>query len=648
MNHRKRLTFISLGLLAIYSLLILRYYKIQICEGDHWLAEAIGQHEFRVQDPFLRGTFFGNTQLRKGGTEVLQPFAIDITKFHLCLDAVVIPESHRDIIAQKIWSFVGEGSYENLRSHFDKKSRYRKLCLWLNRPLHDRILIWWKSYATKYKLPSNALFFITDYQRSYPFGKLLGQVLHTLREVKDEKTGRAFPTGGLEAYFNHLLEGEPGERKLLRSPLNHLDLDRVVKIPRDGSDIYLTIDPAIQTIAEQELERGVVEANACGGRLILMNSQTGEILALAQYPFFDPADYKKFFNNKEYIEHTKVSSVSDAFEPGSIMKPITVAIALQANEEAEQKALPKLFDPQDPIDVTRTLFPGRQNSPLRDLTSNRRMNMYMGIQKSSNVYVAQLADRIMHSFDSFWYQEKLHALGFGRKTGIELPAETSGLVPSPQRFHINGVPEWSLATPYSLAMGYNILVSGLQIVRAYAAIANGGFLVRPTLVKKIISPSGEELILPKSSKERVLSSSVTQEVIRAIRFTTLPGGTGFRAALEHHSSGGKTGTTEKMVLGKYDKRRHISSFIGITPVRQVGECAPLVMLVSIDEPEYGFRSDGTKNYMGGRCAAPVFSRVGDRVFKYLGVSADKEKNDYRKEVADLKVLYEEWNCSKSH
>lgn len=646
MSYRKRSTLIVLGVFALYALLVLRYYKIQICEGDHWAAEALGQHEFCVRDPFRRGTFFANTTVRKGDKDLQQPFAVDITKFHLCADPLAIPECHRDEIIQGILQFIEGQTYDDLSLKLDKKSRYCKLYPLLDVSVHDRLSLWWKGYATKHRLPTNALFFITDYQRSYPFGKLLGQVLHTLREIKDEKTGKAFPTGGMEAYFNHILEGDVGERKLLRSPLNRLDTNRVIKLPKDGSDIYLTINPVIQTIAEEELERGVLEAKAQGGRLILMNSQTGEILALAQYPFFDPTNYKEYFNNKERIEHTKVSFVSDVFEPGSIMKPLTVAIALQANEEASLKSQKKIFDPEEPIDVTRTLFPGRKGSPLKDISRNSQLNMYMAIQKSSNVYVAQLADRIIQSLGVAWYQQKLLALGFGRKTGIELPSEASGLVPSPHRFHINGSLEWSLSTPYSLAMGYNILATGIQMVQAYAILANGGYAVRPTLVKKIVSASGEEYHLPTKEKTRLFSEEITREVIRAMRFTTLPGGSGFRASPKHHSSAGKTGTTEKMIHGKYDKRRHIASFIGFTPVESSeGNFPPLVMLVSIDDPEYGLRADGTKNYMGGRCAAPIFSRVADRTLLYLGILPDKKLRNCDEEAAALKRLYEEWNRS---
>ena len=645
MNYRRQLTLIAIGILSLYAFLIVRYYKIQICDGEHWAVEAANQHEFRVTDHFQRGTFFADTSLRKGEKERFQPLAIDVTKFHLCLDAVVVPQEYRDEIAHMVVVMVGEGNYEHIRSEFDKKSRYRKLYISLDVSIRDRILAWWKPYAIKHKIPSNALFFISDYQRSYPFGKVLGQVLHTLRDVKDEKSGKAFPTGGLESYFNHLLEGENGERKLLRSPLNRLDVDKITKIPRDGCDVYLTIDANIQTIAEQEIALGVLEAKARSGRAIVLNSHTGEILALAQYPFFNPMEYREFFNSDDRIEDTKVKAVSDVFEPGSIMKPLTIAIALLANEEMKKRCEKVLFDPCEPIDVSRRLFPGRQKTPLKDIVSNRYLNMYMAIQKSSNVYMAQLADRIVQKLGADWYEQRLQDFGFGKKTGIELPAEAVGLVPSRKRFHKNKSPEWSLSTPYSLAMGYNLLATSMQMVQAYAVFGNGGFLVQPTLVKKIVSSSEEERSLPsRRGKVRLLSETIVSEVVRAMRFTTCAGGTGFRASPKKYSSAGKTGTTEKLVDGRYDKKRHIASFIGLSPVEAVSETAvPLVILVSIDDPAYGMREDGTKNYMGGRCAAPVFSRIASRVLPYLGIPEDKQQHSCYEELAQLKALYEEWN-----
>lgn len=377
----------------------------------------------------------------------------------------------------------------------------------------------------------------------------------------------------------------------------------------------------------------------------MMDPYSGEILALAQYPFFNPGDYKEYFNDKEKIEYTKVSVVSDVFEPGSIMKPITVALALKGNEELISRGEKPLFSPQDPIDVTRTIFPGRANKPLKDITPRKRLNMYMAIQKSSNVYMAQLADRIVSRLGVDWYRKQLLSLGFGGVSGVEIPAEAPGMVPSPNRFHSNGSPEWSLSTPYSLAMGYNIMATGIQMAVAYSALLNGGYLVKPTLVKEIRTPTGRRYTIRKErGAEKLFSDGTVSELIRAMSLTTLPGGTGVRASMKHFSSGGKTGTSEKIFEGKYCKNRHISSFIGFSPANFDKNVLPkFVLLVSIDDPAHIVLEDGTKNYMGGRCAAPVFSAIASRVLPYLGVSPDKEGSGCREFVESLKRSFEEWN-----
>ncbi|WP_213357835.1 peptidoglycan D,D-transpeptidase FtsI family protein [Chlamydiifrater phoenicopteri] len=645
MRKKKRLIFVVIGLFVFYSLLIARYYEIQILSGDKWAAEATMQHEFRVKEPFRRGTFFASTLSGVGVKEDFRPLVFDLTKFHIFLDPASIPDSHKEEIAERLVSLVGEGSKDFICSEMNKKSRSRKVFTWQDKECRQRILSWWRPFALKNKIPSNAIYFVTDYRRSYPAGKLLGQVLHTIREVKDEKTGRAFPTGGLEAYFNHILEGESGERKLLRSPLNRLELDQVIKMPKDGADIFLTINHHLQTIAEEELEKGVLAAKARGGRVIMMDPSSGEILALAQYPFFDPSDYKEYFNDKERIEYTKVSMVSDVFEPGSIMKPITVAIALKGNEELVSRGEQPLFSPQDPMDVTRTTFPGRASKPLRDITPRKKLNMYMAIQKSSNVYMAQLADRIVNRLGAEWYRDQLLLLGFGDTSGIELPAEASGVVPSPKRFHANGSPEWSVSTPYSLAMGYNIMATGVQMAAAYSTLLNGGYLVRPTLIKEIRTSNGQCYAIRKErGTEKLFSDSVVLELVKAMRLTTMPGGTGVRASLKGFSSGGKTGTSEKIFEGKYCKNRHISSFIGFCPANFSKNILPrFVLLVSIDDPAHIILEDGTKNYMGGRCAAPVFSAIASRALPYLGVSPENEEGACREFVRSLKQLFEEWN-----
>lgn len=655
---KKRLVMVAIGLFFLFSLLIAQYFKIQILESEKWAREALSQHEFIVKEPFRRGTFFSNTTIKKGHPETPQPFVFDVTKFHLFIDPLSIPEKSRDEVAETIIQMARLGGEE--RKEFDVKSRSRRLALWLDRETKDALLEWWLPYAKKHKIARNALYFVTDYKRSYPFGKLLGQVLHTIREMKDEATSEGLPTGGLEAYFNDYLKGKQGKRKLLRSPLNHLEIDKVLNLPENGADIYLTINHCIQAIVEEELEKGVLATHAKGGWAAMMDPATGEILALGQYPFFDPSNYRDYFNDPEKIEDSKVKAVTDAFELGSIMKPITIAIALKANAALQKQGRETLFDLSEKIDTTRTIFPGRASRPLKDTNGpHRLLNMHMAIQKSSNIYMAQLVDRVISTLGNTWYRRQLvDTFGFGRKTGIELPAEAVGLVPTPGKCYPNGALEWSVPTPYSLSIGYNLLATSLQMLRAYAVFANGGFLPEPTLVRKIVS--GDTILLDhqdvKNSFPRVLDRDLVKEVVRGMKFSTKTGGTGHLADIHGYTEAGKTGSAEKIISGVYSKQKHISSFIGFAPASlDEMSVARFVLIVSLDEPE-ALIVDGIKNYMGGRCAAPVFKEIARRTLEYLGVPPDDpygyplgdprynpEKADWAKEVKELKLLYEQWN-----
>lgn len=649
MRQKKRLVIIAIGMFFLFSLLIVNYFRIQILEGEKWTRHALAQHEFIMTEPFRRGTFYSNPTLKIGHPETPQPLVFDVTKFHLYIDPISIPAEHRDEMAKVITSFAPVK-----RAEFDRKSRSRRLVLWLDREKKDAILAWWRPFAKQKKIASNALYFVTDYQRSYPYGKLLGQVLHTIREMKDEITHEGLPTGGLEAYFNDYLKGKLGKRKLLRSPLNQLEIDKVIEEPEDGADVYLTINHCVQAIVEEELEKGVQAAQAKGGWAVMLNPYNGEILAMAQYPFFDPANYRAFFNDPERIEDAKVKAVSDAFELGSIMKPITIAIALKANVELKKKGRAKLFDPHEKIDVTRSIFPGRASHPLHDLPHHRAVNMYMALQKSSNIYVAQLVDRVIKTLGNEWYRNALvDIFSFERKTGIELPGEAYGLVPTPGKLHPNGTLEWSLPTPCSLAIGYNMLATSVQMLRAYAVLANGGFLIDPTLVRKIVKKDEvivDNTLIPK--KRRVLEEEITQEVVKAMKFSTHQGGTGRLARVNGYTGAGKTGTAEKIVGGVYSKQSYISSFIGFSPAH----VPRFVLIVTIDEPKPVRLEGGIKNYVGGRCAAPVFAKISKRTLEYLGEPPDDphgyppgdprydpEKADWIKEIRELKLLYEQWN-----
>ena len=517
--------------------------------------------------------------------------------------------------------------------------------MWLSQEERNRILQWWDGYYKSHKLPRNALYFVQDYKRSYPFRGLLGQVLHTVREEEDGKTKKTIPTGGLELVFNNLLKGVEGKRMLLRSPRHPMDAGQVIAAPENGADVYLTINHYIQAIAEEEIGKAVQKAGAKRGWAIMMNPRSGEIYALAQYPTFEPAEYARYF--EKHSDDMQVKAITDPFEPGSTMKPLTLAICLKANAELKRRGKPPLFSPDEKVLTAGGRFPGR-SKPISDLHPHKFLNMDLALQKSSNVYMARMIQRVIEVLGEKWYRECLHDLfGFGQKTGIELPGESVGLLPTPGKKHPSGALEWSAPTPFSLAFGHNILVNSMQMVKSYAIIANGGFDVKPTLVRKIVktrADGSEEVIFDHTAEELntrvLLEPEITERVIRSMKFVTKPGGTASKADVPGYTEAGKTATTEKIVNGVYSKKDHIATFIGFTPANN----AQFVLLVAIDDPEFKYIPGVGKNQHGGTCAAPAFREIASRTLQYLGVEPDDPLGtDWSQETKALKEIYLKWN-----
>ena len=641
-------------LFGFFSLAVGRYFLIQVTESKKWQERAELQQARVVQEPFRRGCFFSNTDLLKHQRLGAQPFVVDVQKFHLYIDPLMIPPEAKKEMAVKLIGYCSQKGLDKklFVSAFFRKSRSRKLASFLDQNERDQILSWWQNFAKKQKIVRNALFFVEDYQRSYPFGPMLGQVLHTIRDNKDEKTLQGVPTGGLEMQFNSLLQGRPGRKILAHSPRHALQMGTVLEEAEDGADITLTINHQLQAIVEDELAKGVEKAKAKSGWAIMMDPFTGEVLALAQYPFFDPRKYRDYFNDKALIEETKVKAITDANEVGSLMKPVTLAIALKANRELKAKGSPALFDPAEKIAVSDGTFPGRKKK-ISDVHPHSFLNMEMALQKSSNIYMARLADRIVKKMGNAWYREQLSLFGFGHKTGVELPAEVDGLLPRIGKCHPNGALEWSTPTPYSLAMGHNIQATTLQLVRTYAIFANGGYLVRPTLVKKIVK-KGKLIYEHKipELKERIIDEDILVQVVNSMKYTTKKGGSAFRADIWGYTEAGKTATTEKIVNGTYAKDHNLASFIGFAPLSH----PRFVLVVAIDEPAPIFIPGFGKNSRGGQCAAPVFREMGKRALQVLGVPSDdpygypagdprsdREKADWYKQVTKLQELFEQWN-----
>lgn len=658
-SDRRRLLAIAFFIFILFALLTLQFYHIQIQEGDKWSALGDRQHFFIVGEPFARGTFYANNSIKKAHPETPQRLALDIEKYHLYIDPLALPEKRKQEMSDALITMLQIPLEEEaaFREQFFKKSHSRKIKPWLDLELRNVLLEWWQDFAKHYKIPRNALYFASDYQRTYPFGKLLGQVLHTVQNQKDERTDQAVPTGGLELYFNKYLQGKPGKRRLLRSPRNSIETGQVISTPENGADIYLTVNCVLQAIVEEELERGVKKYKALAGSAILMDPKNGEILALAQYPFFFPQDYQSYFNDPLKIEHTKIKSITDAYEPGSVMKPITLAIALMANEELKERGEKPLFDPEEKMPTSNGKFPGR-SKPISDTRLHYYLNMDMAVRHSSNIYVSRLVERIIERLGAPWYRSKLQFFGFGRRTGIELPSESPGLLPAFGKKYPNGHFEWSISTPFSLAFGHNLLANGLQIVRAYALFANGGHFVKPTLVRKIVrkNAEGEEELIYQRPVEKGQESQIPKEIlerlIQSMKYTTKPGGTCRRGDIWGYTEVGKSSTAKKIVNGVYSERRYVPGFVGFAPVKDPA----FVMMIYLDEPDYGYIQGIGKNHNGGACCAPIFRDIAKRCLEYLGVEPDDPYGypvgdpRYRKELADwimetqkLQEMYEKWN-----
>lgn len=661
-SEKFRLIIIALGIFFLFSLLITQFYVIQIIEGAKWSAQAQRQHFFIIKEPFIRGAFYSNPYIKKGHPAEPQPFVIDVPKFHLFADCESIPDSLKDEIAAYILEHYQISMAERLqlRAQLEKPSRSRKLASWLDKETHKQLTAWWSKYARKHKIPTNALFCVKDYQRSYPFGKLLGQVLHTIQNQKDEATHQALPTGGLELYFNRYLKGVQGKRRLMRSPRHSLETGEVISYPEHGADIYLTINPCLQAIVEDEIEKGVKKCKAKSGWAVMMEPKTGEILALAQYPFFNLPEYQTYFNDPSLIEHTKVKAVTDANEPGSVFKPFTIAIALKANQYFKAKGEKELFGEDEKIPTSNGRFPGR-SKPITDTSMHYFLNLDMAMQKSSNIYMGRLAERIINRLGPEWYKQQIQLFGFGEKTKIELPAESAGALPTPGKFHPNGALEWSIPTPFSLAIGHNIQANSIQLARALSVFANGGYLNEPTLVRRIVKKDQngcEIVVMDRTSGDRVqsfpkvLDKEIVDRVLQAMRFVVKPGGTATRADVPGYSVVGKTSTPKKIVNGLYSEKLYCPTFGGITPVNDPA----FVIVITIDEPEYGYIPGYGKNHHGGNCTAHVFRAIAKRSLEYLGIPPDDpfgypygdprrdpKKALWMEETRKLQEIYNKWN-----
>lgn len=419
--------------------------------------------------------------------------------------------------------------------------------------------------------------------RYYPQGQLAGQLIGFVGRDSEGLEG-------LELKYNEYMRGETGSAVAERDAHGRRVLVQGIEglqVP-PGGDIHLTLDTAIQHMAEKELEASILKYRAKVGVAIIVEPYTGEVLALANYPAFNPNLY-----NKQSADQRRNRAVADSFEPGSTFKTVLAAAALEEGIVGKDD----LFY----CEMGKFPYAGRV---INDTHPHAWLSFSKILQVSSNIGFTKVADKLKKE-RYFKYIEKF---GFGRVTGLDAPGEAPGLVRRPET--------WAAIDLATHAFGQGISATPMQMVMAYAAIANGGFLMRPYVTRRVVSPQGQVLLENQPHVvRRVISEKTAKQLTSMLSEVTEEGGTGMMANIEGFAVAGKTGTAQKAdpVHGGYSAKKRVASFVGFVPAN-----APrLVALVLIDEPEV--------NVYGGVVAAPVFRNVAQGALRRLAVAPQKSE-----------------------
>jgi len=404
---------------------------------------------------------------------------------------------------------------------------------------------------------------------------------------------------GIERYYDSMLKGSSarfsGEKDAMGRTLVYQDPDKTV--PLEGMEVELTIDKTIQYVAEKALKKAVDKYDAVGGTAIVMDPSTGEVLAMANQPSFDPNDIGSFGSS-----HWKNRAVTDVYEPGSTFKIFLIAAAL---DEGLVKPSNTFFCENGNYRVADRVFHDHEKYGWLDVPHI--------IKYSSNICSAKIGEKL----GKVQLYRYMLAFGFGSKTGIDLPGEASGSLR-----HYN---KWSGVTLHTVSFGQGVSVSGVQLLSAVSSIANGGFLMKPYVVRSVKDPSGA--VVSESHPvvtRRVISSETAGTLTDMLVGVTEEGGTGVKAAIADFEVAGKTGTAQKpdFKRGGYARGAYVASFVGFVPAKN----PRLAILVTVDEPK--------GEYYGGLVSGPVFKEIAEESLAYLGVFKANTSAPEMAEAAD--------------
>ena len=556
--QQTRLIVAILSFLVIFVVILIRLFVIQVLYSKNYVKLADSQHNLTLTLYPQRGLMYDRN---------MNVLALSLKVFSVYAEPRIM--ENKDEIANILSTIL---QLEEDKVH--KKLAKDKLFVWIKRRITEAEAVQIK------KLKLHGIGLLNENKRYYPKG---GLASHVIGFAGIDEHGLE----GLELQYNKYLKGKKGWRSLLRDAKQRMlpafEYEYVSEV--DGYDLVLTIDEGIQHIVEDELDRVFLKSNAKGATVVVMDPATGQIYAMANRPGYNP---NKF--NDSVADERRNRAICDYFEPGSTFKIITATAAL---EEKVVTLDDIFFCENGSYKISRHTL--HDHKPHGDLT------VAQIIEKSSNIGVAKIAQKLGEE-RLYKYIKKFK---FGEISGIDLPGEVAGV--------IRPVSKWSKLSIGSIPMGQEICTTVLQMARAMAVIANGGYLVQPRVVQKIVDNCGEIIqdfdIKPK---ERIISAKTAEDMRYTLK-RVVDSGTGTRAAMKGYSAGGKTGTAQKIEpTGGYSHSKFIASFIGFTPV----DNPRFVIAVVFDEPR--------PYYYGGLVCGPVFKGIAERILRYTKVPEDIE------------------------
>jgi cell division protein FtsI (penicillin-binding protein 3) len=547
---KRRVALFVLFMAVWTGTLAARLYRIQIAEHEEYRSRAQGQHYAEVALTPPRGTIFDRAGRR---------LAVSAE-----VDSVYTPGKLPD-------TATAAGSIADILGS-DPDELARRLSsgswTWIARQVEPSIA------QSLRDLELGGVHFVKESKRFYPLESVAGPLLGF---VGTDHNGLA----GLEAAYDEVVSGKTIDRTMLRDALQGQAVAPGMSFldAEPGEDLHLTIDAGVQYIVERELTRAMNEHSAKAASAVFMNPHTGEIYAMASLPSFDPNRF-----GESPRERWRNRVIQDAYEPGSTMKMVTAVAALEANA----------LDPMDVLDCEMgsiTLGSTR----IRDHKPFGLLTFRDVIAKSSNVGAIKAGVLV----GAQPLARQIEAFGFGDLTGIDLPGESRGIVRSVDR--------WTRHEIAYASIGHGLSVTPIQLVRAFAAVANGGRLVRPYVVEAV----GSRSVRPHPREEQPILSRATNRTLLRLLEAVVEEGTGQAAVVGGYRVAGKTGTAQKVVSGGYAADLHVASFAGFVPSRR----PRIVGVVVIDEPRGRFH--------GGEVAAPVFSAILNQVLPLLGVAPEE-------------------------